>query len=142
MKRKDDLHPLELMADGVSRSGVNLIVGVDLTYGPTVEMGVEVTDALAACASTHGERARGLLLLVHGHGEKALELGEVELPRRALVGLLSLAVWSVVALTLVVAVITALGVVLGLLLLVCWGGALREPMTVAVKLGMALLGGV
>ena len=51
MKRKDDLHPLELMADGVSRSGVNLIVGVDLTYGPTVEMGVEVTDASMACAS-------------------------------------------------------------------------------------------
>ena len=48
------------MADGVSRSGVNLIVRVDvvdLAYGPTVEMVVEMTDALAACASRHGERA-------------------------------------------------------------------------------------
>ena len=50
-EKKDDVHPLESMTDGVSRSGVNLIDVVDLPYGPMVKMGVEMTDALMACAS-------------------------------------------------------------------------------------------
>ena len=60
MKRKDDLHPLELMADGVSRSGVNLIDVVDLPYGP---MGVEIDGCLngvclASCSSAASSVSR------------------------------------------------------------------------------------
>ena len=41
-EKKSGSHPLECMADGVSRSGVDLIDVVDLPYGPMVKMGVEI----------------------------------------------------------------------------------------------------